>query len=750
MFHDKRIKVKLSKHALCFLISFGIAIIFIFLTLTEADIPGIIALERKSRDLRFLIRGVEKPTGDVVVIAIDDRSIEMLGRWPWPRSVFAQLIFQLQEAGVRSIGFDLLFADPEENLEMQKINELIETYTQLELLDADPRNQAFFDELVVAAKNVDNDVLLAEVTQEVQNVVFAMAFVPSDSPPTDFPSFLYRSAYSVFDNVEALSDFHPVSIQGSMLPIDILAESARSLGFVNVIPDPDGSIRRGIVALEHGGALFPPLSVCVAQRHLNLEAEDLTLHIGKYLQLGPYRIPIDQGGMFNINYYGPNQTIPYYSVVDVLNGEVSDDIFKGKSVFIGGAAVGLGDLWPNPFVKSFWGVEAQATMADNILSQRFLQRPHWIKYLDAALIGIVGLFLGIALSRLQISWGIFWVVFVVFLDLAANQYAFSAHRMLLMGIYPLLAIGLATGGIFLFRYITEGRERRQMRSAFNQYLNPSVVNRVLQHPEFLKLGGEKLELTVLFSDIRSFTTISEGLSPEALVHFMNQYLTAMTEIILKHEGTLDKYIGDAIMTIFGAPEHQEDHAVRACESAIQMFEKLYDVRDSWTDEGLPEVQIGVGINTGEMVVGNMGSQRRFDYTVMGDNVNLASRLEGLSKLYGVKILVSEFTVEKVSGGFVFRELDYVRVKGREQPIKIFELNGKDYFTQGRYAYLDPFHQGLEVYRDQDWETAIKLFENVLSLKAGDKPSLVFIERCKAYKAAPPPRDWDAVYTAVQK
>ncbi len=216
----------------------------------------------------------------------------------------------------------------------------------------------------------------------------------------------------------------------------------------------------------------------------------------------------------------------------------------------------------------------------------------------------------------------------------------------------------------------------------------------------------------------------------------------MTDIIMEYEGTLDKYIGDAIMAIYGAPEEQDDHAIRACRTAFRMMEILNEEREKWVKEGLPTLWIGIGINTGQMVVGNMGSERRFDFTVMGDNVNLASRLEGLSKFYGVNILVSEFTQKKAKDHFVFRELDFVRVKGKERPVRIFELFGKDYFTQGRYAFISPFKNGLEAYRKQDWDKAIRLFEEVLYLKARDNPATLFMKRCQTLKRMPPPKDWD--------
>ncbi|MCK4389259.1 MAG: adenylate/guanylate cyclase domain-containing protein [Desulfobacterales bacterium] len=714
------------------------------------DLPFVESLELKSYDVRFKLRGVKEPSGKVAIVAIDDKSIELIGRWPWPRSAFAELIARLYEAGVKTIGFDLLFTEPDQSPELESIDALIQSFLDLGLLRPNDNSEIFFNELMEAAESADNDAMLAAVTKEVGNVVFSMAFVPSKDEPEGFAPYLLDSAYESFGNEEGLASFDPVSLNGTLLPIPVLGDAAAVLGFVNFIPDIDGAMRRGIVVLEHGGALFAPLGVRIAQNYLNLDNEDIAVHFGKRVEVGPCAIPIDRKGMSYINYYGPNYTIPYYSVVDVLSGEIGPERFEGKIVLVGGAAVGLGDLWPNSFTKSFWGVEKQATIVENILDENFMRRPDRVVYVDIAIIVALGLLLGLVLPVLRQLWTIPFTLLIVVLLCGANQYVFVNHRIWLLFVYPMIEIGLVYSGISAFKYLTEEREKKKIKGAFEQYMNPSVVRRVMEHPELLKLGGEKRELSVLFSDIRGFTSISERMSPEELVHFMNEYLTAMTNIVLENEGTLDKYLGDAIMAIYGAPVTQKDHALRACRTAIKMFEVLYDYREEWSKGGLPTVRIGVGINTGDMIVGNMGSERRFDYTVMGDHVNLGSRLEGITKLYGVKMILSEFTYEKVKDDVICRELDFVRVKGKKEPVGIYELFGGDYFTQGEYRFLAPFKNGLEAYRRKAWDEAIGFFEEVLSIKPEDKPTELFIGRCHAMKSSLPPPDWDGVYVAKEK
>jgi adenylate cyclase len=317
-------------------------------------------------------------------------------------------------------------------------------------------------------------------------------------------------------------------------------------------------------------------------------------------------------------------------------------------------------------------------------------------------------------------------------------------------IYPVLTMMTIYLGITVYRYVTEEREKKKIRGAFQYYLTPSVVNEILKDPAKLKLGGDKKHLSVMFSDIRGFTTISEKLSPEELVRLLNEYLTAMTDIVFKYEGLLDKYIGDAIMAVFGAPLEQPDHALRACRTGLEMMAKLQELRAKWAAEGRPDVDIGVGINSGDMVVGNMGSEMRFDYTVMGDSVNLASRLEGTNKEYGTHIILSEFTYEIVKAELYCRELDAVRVKGKKRPVRLYELLGERRDAAQWQPWVEPFETGLAEYRAGRWDEAMAAFNKVQEIRPGDYPAQLYVERCTALKAHPPEGEWDGVFTMTKK
>jgi adenylate cyclase len=311
-------------------------------------------------------------------------------------------------------------------------------------------------------------------------------------------------------------------------------------------------------------------------------------------------------------------------------------------------------------------------------------------------------------------------------------------------VYPLLAIGLTYSAISVQHYVVEEGEKRKIRDAFGLYLSPHLARLVSERPEMLALGGEKRELTVLFSDIRGFTTMSEQLEPEALVELLNEYFGKMTDVIFSQDGTLDKYIGDAIMAVWGAPVPQSDHALRACRAAVGMVSALGALVADWRQRGLPELDIGIGINTGPMVVGNMGSARRLSYTVIGDNVNLGSRLEGLNKMYGSHIIASEATVQAARGALVARELDLVRVKGKRLPVRIYEILGMADERERWAPLLENSDAGLVAYREQRWDEAMLAFAAVLGNYPEDGPAQLYMERCRDMVAAPPESDWDGV------
>ncbi|MDP2724761.1 MAG: adenylate/guanylate cyclase domain-containing protein, partial [Syntrophales bacterium] len=422
-----------------------------------------------------------------------------------------------------------------------------------------------------------------------------------------------------------------------------------------------------------------------------------------------------------------------------------------KIVIVGATATGIYDLRVTPFSAVYPGVEIHATVVDNILHQNFLKHSWWTKFLDVIFIIIVGFIMGLLIPRLKGAiQGIFVSLFFISAFIVVNISLFSRYNIWLNLIYPVLTMIAVYLGITVYRYITEEREKKKVRNAFQYYLTASVITEMLKDPSKLKLGGDKKLLTVLFSDIRGFTTISEKLAPEELVHLLNEYLTAMTDIVFKYDGLLDKYMGDAIMAVYGAPLDQPDHAVRAGKTALEMMQALKKLQAKWTEEGRPVLNIGVGINSGDMVVGNMGSQMRFDYTVMGDSVNLGSRLEGINKEYGTNIVISEFTHRIVKDELYCRELDAVRVKGKELPVKIYELLSEMKDADPYRQFVEIFENGLAKYKQALWDEAIAAFRKVLESRPDDPPAKLYIKRCQELKENPPPQPWDGVFTMTKK
>jgi adenylate cyclase len=455
------------------------------------------------------------------------------------------------------------------------------------------------------------------------------------------------------------------------------------------------------------------------------------------------------GRMF-INFRGGPHTFPHYSVADILAGRTPANVFKDKIVFVGSTAIGVYDLRVTPFSTVFPGLEVHANVADNILRQTFLFRPGWAALFDLAAIFLMGMVTGLVLPRLRAFFSVLLIGVLFVGYLVMTQSLFVRQGIWLNAVYPLLTVVIVYTSVTLYRYIVEEREKRKIRGAFSFYVTPSVVNEMLKNPEKLKLGGDKKELSVLFSDIRGFTTLAEEMEPETLVNLLNEYLTDMTNVVFEFEGLLDKYIGDAVMAVFGAPLEQTDHPMRACRTALKMLERLSTMQQKWEAEGTPRLDIGIGINTGPMVVGNMGSERRFDYTVMGDSVNLASRLEGINKEYGTRVVISEFTYDRVKDDFFCRELDSVRVKGKVRPIKIFELMAFRSEEDPRTEIIEPFAQALGHYRAQEWDKAEEKFHQVLRKMPEDVAAQLYLQRIANLREEPPGPGWDGVFTMKRK
>jgi adenylate cyclase len=725
-----------------------ILLLFLRLPLTEF-------IELKLYDLKFLYRGVQPPSPDIALVAVDDDSVKKVGRWPWSREVIAQLIGRIKEARAKVIGLDIIFAERQETGAMAALQNLRKGLAQEK--SCGPEVMAL---LAQEEKRADVDRRLAQVIGQGSPTILGFFFVGVGGQTmaphigqTLGPKAISASTYNMVRWLDRDNRRLPLmGAQGVEVNLPEITEKAAGGGYFNMIPDPDGIVRWLPLAVSYGPDIFAPLTLVTLQHYRQKAPLGITLsRFGvEQIRLGREKIPVDRYGRMFINYLGPPGVFSTYSAAQVLDGTLPQGALKDKLVLVGATAVGIFDLRVTPFSGLCPGLEIQATVLDNILRQDFIHTPANPFLATSGIILAMGLIFGLLLPRLSAVGAITVTLLVALAYIAVNFLAFRYFGLQLEVFYPTLEMAAVYTGITLQRFLAEERERVRIKKAFQSFVAPEVVNQIIRHPEKLRLGGERRELSILFSDIRGFTTLSETMEPEALVEVLHGYLNPMSEIVVKHGGTLDKYIGDAIMALFGAPLDQQDHSQRACRTALEMIQKLRELDREWVEQGWPALKVGIGINSGMVSVGNMGSNRLFDYTAIGDNVNLASRLEGLNKYYGTEILVAAATVQCVDNGFIFREVDLVRVKGKKHPIAIYEILGEG-APEGKLArFLDLYHEGLACLRESRWVEGEKAFQAASEFKPQDGLCLHYLQLTQKYAENPPGPDWDGITTMLEK
>lgn len=719
-------------------------------------------VELRALDIRFLIRGPIEPGPEVAIAVIDEKSVDELGRWPWPRSTIAKMIDVLSADGAKVVGFDVGFFEPDANTNLGLIKRVDNEINRLGI-----QNETLAEMLVKEREQADNDQILTKsISDSKSPIVLGYFFhmMRDESVAHIKPKEVQAKVDSVTNSHYTFvrlaspsleladTNFTKAFVPESNIPE--LHEAADSAGYFNMFPDPDGTIRWVPMTIQCRDKFYMPLSIQSLRFFLGELPTSLTVtEIGiEKISVGEYDLPTDELGRLLVNFRGPGRTFPHYSISDIVNERLPKGTFKDRLVLVGATAVGIYDLRVTPFDSLFPGLEIHANVIDNILHQDFLVRPGWTAILDLTAIVLFGLLMGMALPRLSAITGPLMGIALGLMWAGLNYYLFTKGIWINI-VYPILTLIASYTIVTVYRYMTEEREKKKIKGAFSYYVNPSVVSEMLKNPDMLKLGGDKRMMTVLFSDIRGFTTISEKMDPEALVHLLNQYLTSMTDIVFKYDGLLDKYIGDAIMAVWGAPLSQPDHARLACRTSLEMMAELETLRKTWADSGddIPYLDIGIGLNSGPMVVGNMGSESRFDYTVMGDSVNLGSRLEGANKQYGTNIIIGEVTYEQIKDEMYCRELDSVAVKGKELPVRIYELigtpgdAGEDKLTLAR-----TFTRGVAAYKKQRWDDAERIFSAIHKRFPDDEPTRLYLERVAELKENPPPDDWDGVFVMKTK
>jgi adenylate cyclase len=706
-------------------------------------IHAVDALENYAYDLRLRLTAPGGLDQRVVIADIDERSLAAVGHWPWDRGVIADFMDALlNHYGARAVGFDILFAEPDTDPGVRALQEMADGALR--------NNRGFQRQWQTLAPQLDFDGRLADIIRD-KPVVMGYVFDQGDA---DELNILPEPIGSLPESFQGrLNIPQPLGYSGNL---PVLQEAAPYGGFFdNPAIDRDGVFRRVPLIQEYKGNLYGSLALGLLRAAENDPPVDLKLDTqSNYpyvdaMLVGDHYFPLGPLASVLVPYRGPAYSFPYVSIIDILEKKAPESVLKDRIVLIGTSAPGLKDQRTTPFESSYPGVEVHANLVAGLLDDNLMHEPGWLIAVEfftlLLLSGVFGYFSG----RLDPLRSLIFTASVIVILLGSNMWAWSSGLVLPIA-SPLVLVVV----VFIFQmawgFFVEARDKRAVTRLFGQYVPPELVEEMAQAPDTISVAGESRELTVLFSDVRGFTTISEGLEPQALTRLMNDMLTPMTRVIHQHRGTIDKYMGDAIMGFWGAPLEDPLHARHAVEAAIDMVERLPEINQRFRERGWPEINIGVGLNTGVMSVGNMGSEFRMAYTVMGDAVNLGSRLEGLTKQYGVNIIVSEFTVA-AAPMFVYRELDRVRVKGKEEPVVIFEpvaaMDSIDHLDKDR---IDRFHQALEKYRQQDWDAA----EKILAALSAEEPQRmiydVYLERIKTFRDAPPGSDWDGVFTHTSK
>jgi adenylate cyclase len=724
-------------------------------------------------NIKFKIRGTQPHHPDIVIVTADDASVEKLGRWPWHREIYAQIIYSIFEMGAKHVAMDVVFSEPEERIP-------VDIYNKIKKLS--PKLEKEIKEVI------DGDSLFAKVIEKNREKL-VLGYIPTSCQPfydkQDCPvdnQFNNESVLNGIGKFALKKDTHftldslkrsPMSnILAGIFPIPAYHDAAQNAGYFEIIPDPDGYVRRYPLIMIGNNKVYSALSTKMAELikedELNVEFKEDTRVEKIYFSKNPENpIPATKLGYIDLNFKGPRETFPYISALDVLLAVQGDDpattarvksALEGKEVFFGVSAIGLYDMRAFPFDSNTPGVEGHATALNNLLSMDSLKSASSIKkdWLPLTLIILIGLLFSILFSALEAVPGLLlFLGFVIGFQYIDIIYLFKHNNINL----PTALIYLETFTIFALilsiRYIIEERKKKNIKAAFSHYLAPSVVDMVLKDPSKLAVGGERRELTILFSDLRGFTTISEGMDPKTLSQFLNEYLTSMTDCVFENEGTLDKYIGDAVMAFWGAPIYQDDHILRACTAACLMQKKLAAIAPDFKQRYNIDVGMGVGVNSGTVSVGNMGSQKIFEYTVLGDHVNLASRLEGLTRIYGVGVLSTKNTMEileqKHPGKINYRVLDSVKVKGKRVATDLVELSLDPFSKEAD----ELFQQSRKLFMSRNWDEAKKSFEQSNRIYyrdhgLEDPVANMYINRCEYYKTHPPVENWDGSIEMKEK
>jgi adenylate cyclase len=720
-----------------------LALLISFAAMRIADPAPIEELRVRVFDTFQRIDHRVKTARPVTIVDIDEKSLAKLGQWPWPRTRIADMVANLTRLGAVAIAFDVIFSEPD------RLNPgaAADTFRNLdeatrEKLRALPSNDQVFADTMRRSRVVMGESGLPYVIAELDKTLPVTGLAMLGEDPQRF----------MFNFPGLLRNTH------------VLETAAAGRGLLTINPERDGIVRRVPMVMQAQGTTMPSLSFEMLRVVTGTDTIFIKSGIEgiKSIAVKGFEVPTDRNGQLWVHFARNDPSI-YVPAVDVLEGSVPPEKIKGKLVLIGTSAVGLNDIKTTPVSSAMPGVEIHAQVLEAALTRTLLSQPHYGPLLEFG----AALLLGILVIAFAPMFGPVTLVAVGALFatvlIGTSWFFYTQHRELVDFTYPLLSTTAIYLTLIFSSFVREQAQRRQIRSAFGQYLSPALIEQLAQSPEKLVLGGEEREMTIMFSDVRGFTTISESYKhdPQGLTTLMNRFLTPLTNAILARKGTIDKYMGDAIMAFWNAPLDDKQHQLNACEAAIDMLERIDELntqREVEAKEGghryIP-INVGVGLNTGTCVVGNMGSDLRFDYSVLGDSVNLASRLEGQSKEYGFPIIVGSKTALAVKDKFAILELDFIMVKGKKEPEVIYAIAGREDIAQsGSFQRLRNLTiEMLACYRSRDWEGALAAIER--GRKSDDGHALEYLynlyeTRIRGYQQNPPPEDWNGAFALLTK
>lgn len=717
---------KIKKFSIYFVLSLSLSIFLSAIYIFFPNLPD--SLDNRLRDYLFTIRGELPHNQNVVIVDIDETSIKSLGQWPWSRDKLAKILENLTLANVGIVGLDIVFAE-EDRTSPHKI----------------------LQDLKIYKKDVPNyDLEFANVVENSPVILgYQFDLVKKDNVNAKVPQIP-----AIFIEKDKPQDkSYLIEAYNTILNIPQIQDKAYSSGFFNNIPDDTGIIRSVPLIISYDDTIYPSLALEVI-RVIN-DTQKVVVQYDENgisnIILDDISIPTDRYGRMLINFRGPERSFKYISAIDIYNNSFDKSEIDGKIILIGTSAAGLFDLRATPFDSIFPGVEVHANIIDNILMQDFIYKASW---LDGANILIIFV-LSIIVVMLT-TYTTFWANPIIFLSFSTS-YLFLVYNLLfdygivLNILFPIATVLIASIMTTLFDYFYNIKKEEAIKAKFASKVSKNVMDDILKNIDKNEFSAKSKEVTIFFSDIRGFTNISEKLDAKDLISFLNRYMQPMSEIIIKYRGTIDKFIGDAIMAYWNAPIDIKNHCDLALKASLEQLEVLEKLNVELQKENLPKIDIGIGLNTGTVIVGEMGSSLRSDYTVIGDTINLGSRVESLCKYYDSKLNISNFTKDKLQEEYIFRFLDLVKVKGKNEPVEIWQVLGKGEANESLKEELDLYHKAIEFYKNSDFINALEIFESLENNENKTNKNIykIYITRCKEFIKTPP-KNFDGVYEHTTK